>query len=296
MRLEVAQPILTVDNMEKIRHIELFTGGAFQADRARHLLSRPRGARTAWRPRSRASRAQAEDAVASGLQHPDPVRPQRVGRDRCRSRRCSRPRPCTSTWSQGLRTSTGLVVETGSAREVHHFALLAGYGAEAIHPYLALETLADARATSMPGGRRRRNRQKRFIKAICKGLYKVMSKMGISTYQSYCGAQIFEAVGLQQAFVDKYFTGTREQRRGHRPVRGRRGSGAPAPRWRSATIRCSRDALDAGGEYAVPRSAAKSTCGRRTRSRSCSTRRAPNSYATYKEYAKLINDQSEAAA
>ena len=107
---------------------------------------------------------------------------------------------------KGLRTSTGLVVETGSAREVHDFALLAGYGAEAIHPYLALETLAQL-AESVPGIDPKES-YKRFIKAICKGLNKVMSKMGISTYQSYCGAQIFEAVGLQKSFVDKYFTGT----------------------------------------------------------------------------------------
>ena len=107
---------------------------------------------------------------------------------------------------KGLRTSTGLVVETGSAREVHDFALLAGYGAEAIHPYLALETLAQL-AESVPGIDPKES-HKRFIKAICKGSNKVMSKMGISTYQSYCGAQIFEAVGLQKAFVDKYFTGT----------------------------------------------------------------------------------------
>src|SRR6185503_2019587 len=86
-------------------------------------------------------------------------------------------------------------------------ALLAGYGAEAIHPYLALETLDElAHASSDPAASR--DAQKRYVKAICKGLCKVMSKMGISTYQSYCGAQIFEAVGLTKAFVDKYFTGT----------------------------------------------------------------------------------------
>src|SRR5690606_31261784 len=100
----------------------------------------------------------------------------------------------------GLRTNTGLVVETGSAREVHHFALLGGYGAEAIHPYLALETLA-----TLP---QPQQAIKQYIKAIGKGLNKVMSKMGISTYMSYTGAQIFEAVGLSSALVQKYFTGT----------------------------------------------------------------------------------------
>src|SRR6185503_5321373 len=100
---------------------------------------------------------------------------------------------------KGMRTSTGLVVETGSTREVHHFALLAGYGAEAIHPYLALETLAHMQA-ELPEFDAK-DAHKHYVKAIGKGLLKVMSKMGISTYQSYCGAQIFEAVGLQKAFV-----------------------------------------------------------------------------------------------
>src|SRR4029079_9280772 len=85
---------------------------------------------------------------------------------------------------KGLRTSARLVVETRSAREVHHFALLAGYGAEAIHPYLALETVAHIAPVSSDTDAK--DSQKKYIKAICKGLYKVMSKMGISTYQSYC--------------------------------------------------------------------------------------------------------------
>jgi glutamate synthase (NADPH/NADH) large chain len=108
---------------------------------------------------------------------------------------------------RGLRTSTGLVVETGSAREVHHFALLAGYGAEAVHPYLAMETLAHEFAHA-PGGVTAEEAVAHYVKAIDKGLQKVMSKMGISTYMSYTGAQIFEAVGLSRALVDKYFTGT----------------------------------------------------------------------------------------
>ena len=102
---------------------------------------------------------------------------------------------------------TGLVVETGEAREVHHFCVLAGYGAEAINPYVAFETLEAIRAEKMPDLDPQAVR-KNYIKAVGKGIMKVMSKMGISTYQSYCGAQIFDAVGLSSAFVDKYFTGT----------------------------------------------------------------------------------------
>src|SRR5205085_1891376 len=111
--------------------------------------------------------------------------------------------------NKGLRTSTGLVVETGSAREVHHFALLGGYGAEAVHPYLAFETLiALAGAGELGSSIDQKTACKHFVKAIGKGLKKVMSKMGISTYMSYTGAQIFEAVGLSRALVDKYFNGT----------------------------------------------------------------------------------------
>ncbi len=108
---------------------------------------------------------------------------------------------------KGLRTSVGLVVETGEAREVHHFATLAGFGAEAINPWLAFETLQDLRET-IDGDLTPDDVNKRYTKAIDKGLLKVMSKMGISTYQSYCGAQIFDAVGLKSSFVEKYFTGT----------------------------------------------------------------------------------------
>src|SRR5690606_2519777 len=95
----------------------------------------------------------------------------------------------------GLRTTAGLVVETGTAREVHHFAVLAGYGAEAVHPYLALETLADMHQ-GLPGQLAADKAISNYIKAVGKGLSKIMSKMGVSTYMSYCGAQLFECVGL----------------------------------------------------------------------------------------------------
>ena len=108
---------------------------------------------------------------------------------------------------QGLRMQTGLVVETGEAREVHHFCVLAGYGAEAVNPYLAFETLAAIRqqdGLDLPLAQLRGN----YIKAIGKGMLKVMSKMGISTFQSYCGAQIFDSIGLSSKVVEAYFTGT----------------------------------------------------------------------------------------
>jgi glutamate synthase (NADPH/NADH) large chain len=149
---------------------------------------------------------------------------------------------------KGLRTSAGLVVETGEAWEVHHFALLAGYGAEAINPYLAFETLASL-SKDFPEEVDGHEACKRYIKAIDKGLLKVMSKMGISTYQSYCGAQIFEAVGLAEDFVDRYFTGTATRIGGaglaeiaEETVRRHQQSFGNSPLYRNA--------LDAGGEYA----------------------------------------------
>ncbi|MEO8537649.1 MAG: glutamate synthase central domain-containing protein, partial [Betaproteobacteria bacterium] len=205
MRLEVAQPILTPENMEKLRHVELFSGAEFRSIELDICYPASWGG-SGMEAALASLAAHAEDAIHQGFNILI-LSDRGVAADRL-------PIPALLATAavhehlvkQGLRTSAGLVVETGSAREVHQFALLAGYGAEAIHPYLALETLADM-SRELPGVDAK-DAQKHFIKAICKGLYKVMSKMGISTYQSYCGAQIFEAVGLQRSFVDKYFTGT----------------------------------------------------------------------------------------
>ncbi len=110
---------------------------------------------------------------------------------------------------EGTRTQVGLVLETGEPREVMHFALLIGYGAGAINPYLALETAAQlVEEGKAEEGIDAKQAQKNFVKAINKGLLKVFSKMGISTLQSYRGAQIFEAVGLGPNMIEKYFTGT----------------------------------------------------------------------------------------
>ncbi|GHA27003.1 glutamate synthase [Devosia pacifica] len=150
---------------------------------------------------------------------------------------------------RGLRTSSGLVVETGEAREMHHFACLAGYGAEAINPYLAFETLAALQAEGeYPPEVDAEEVIKRYIKSVGKGLLKIMSKMGISTYQSYCGAQIFDAVGLNTGFVRSYFTGT-----------GTTIEGVGLAEVAEETVRRHKDAfgndavlrksLDVGGEY-----------------------------------------------
>ncbi len=108
----------------------------------------------------------------------------------------------------GQRTQVGLIVETGEAREVHHVALLVGYGAAAVNPYLAFETIDDLIATGAVAGGDARTSIQKYVKALSKGVLKVMSKMGISTITSYTGAQVFEAFGLDQSLVDEYFGGT----------------------------------------------------------------------------------------
>jgi glutamate synthase (NADPH/NADH) large chain len=177
------------------------------------------------------------------------------------------------------------VVDSGSVREVHHFALLAGYGAEAVCPWLALETIADF------SGKDAKEAQKKYVKAIGKGLNKVMSKMGISTYQSYCGAQIFEAIGLASDFVAAYFTGTTTQIEGI----GLNEVAEEALRVHQAAFSTDpvlASQLDAGGDYAfrirgedhmwTPDSIAKLQHATRS-----------GQFATFKEYSKLINDQTQ---
>jgi glutamate synthase (NADPH) large chain len=151
---------------------------------------------------------------------------------------------------KGLRTSVGLVVESGEPREVHHFACLAGYGAEAINPYLAFETIdALHERGELPEEVDADEAVKRYMKSIGKGLLKVMSKMGISTYQSYCGAQIFDAVGLRSDFVNRDFFGTATTIEGigmneiaEEAVRRHRDAFGRSPIYLHA--------LDVGGEYA----------------------------------------------
>jgi glutamate synthase (NADPH/NADH) large chain len=109
---------------------------------------------------------------------------------------------------RGERTRAGLVIESGDAREVHHLCLLIGYGAGAVNPWVAFETLDDMIREGLLVDIDHRRAVNNYIKALNKGILKVMAKMGISTLQSYCGAQIFEAIGLNKALVDRYFTGT----------------------------------------------------------------------------------------
>jgi glutamate synthase (NADPH/NADH) large chain len=284
LRLEVTQPVLDFYEMEKVRHIERYTGGKFKACELDITYPVAWG-KEAVEARLASLAAQAEDAVRSGYSI-IVISDRLVDAERVAI-------PALLALSaihqhlvgRGLRTSTGLVVETGSAREVHHFALLGGYGAEAVHPYLALETLLEASPD-------RSKAVRNYVKAIGKGLKKVMSKMGISTYMSYTGSQQFEAVGLARSIVEKYFTGTasniegidvfdvaEEAIRTHRAAFGERDPVL-------ATM------LEAGGEYAWRVRGEEHTWTPDAIAKLQHASRA-NSYETYREYAALINDQSE---
>ncbi|WP_428534242.1 glutamate synthase large subunit [Rhodopila sp.] len=206
LRLEVAQPILTNTDLEKIRDIDNVAGGAFRTRTIDITWPAADGAEGMEKAISRVCQEATEAVLADYtiLILSD----REVGEGRI-------PIPSLLATAsvhnhlirQGLRMSTGIVVETGEAREVHHFCVLAGYGAEAINPYLAFETLEQIRVRSKMTASAAEVK-KNYLKAVGKGVMKVMSKMGISTYQSYCGAQIFDAVGLSSAFVERCFTRT----------------------------------------------------------------------------------------
>ena len=205
-RLEVSQPILTNADLEKVRAISSLVGDAFRTKTIDTTWPAGEDAAGMAKAVDRIC-SEATDAVLDGFNI-------LILSDRAVSATRIPMPALLATASvhhhlirRGLRTSTGLVVETGEAREVHHFCVLAGYGAEAINPYLAFETLEQIRVQN---GLREQpyEVQKNYLKGVGKGILKVMSKMGISTYQSYCGAQIFDAVGLSSAFVEKCFTGT----------------------------------------------------------------------------------------
>ncbi len=205
-RLEVDQPILTNEDVAKMRSVEAALDGAFRTETIDMTWPATSGAAGL----EQALKEMCWAATEAVLQDKNIL----ILSDRAQSAERI-PMPALLATAavhhhlvrQGLRMQTGLVVETGEAREVHHFCALAGYGAEAINPYVAFETLEAIRLRkALP--LTYKDVKKNYIKAVGKGILKVMSKMGISTYQSYCGAQIFDAIGLSSAFIDKYFTGT----------------------------------------------------------------------------------------
>ncbi|MFT3957385.1 MAG: glutamate synthase-related protein [Piscinibacter sp.] len=289
MRLEVPQPILDFDDMARLRQIEKHTGAKFKS----YVLDITYP--FAWGDEGVEAKlaslcAETVDAIKGG-HNILIISDRKMNRDNVAI-------PALLALSaihqhlvrEGLRTTAGLVVETGSAREVHHFAVLAGYGAEAVHPYLAMETLASLHQ-ELPGDLSAEKAIYNYVKAIGKGLSKIMSKMGVSTYMSYCGAQLFEAIGLDKPLVEKYFRGTASQVGGigvfqvaEESIRMHKAAFGDDPVLAGM--------LDAGGEYAwrvrgeehmwTPDAIAKLQHSVRG-----------NKFETYKEYAQIINDQSQ---
>ncbi|ACK84410.1 glutamate synthase large subunit [Methylorubrum extorquens] len=285
-RLEVRQPILTNGDLEKIRSISHFED-RFDTRTLDITYAAESGAGAMEGALDRLC-DRAEVAVRGGY-NIIILSDRMVGPDRI-------PIPALLATAavhnylirKGLRTSVGLVVESGEPREVHHFACLAGYGAEAINPYLAFETLI-AMKGEFPPDLTDDEIVYRYIKSIDKGLLKVMSKMGISTYQSYCGAQIFDAIGLNSDFVAKDFFGTATTVEGigmaevaQETTLRHQDAFGDAPIYRNA--------LDVGGEYAY-------------RLRGETHTWTPDTVATlqhavrlgaaerYREYARLVNEQ-----
>jgi glutamate synthase (NADPH/NADH) large chain len=289
-RLEVRQPILTNEDLEKIRcigHLE----DSFDTKTLDITYAVERGASAMANMVERLCQ-RAEEAVGGGY-NIIILSDRQVGPDRVAI-------PALLATAavhhhlirKGLRTSVGLVVETGEAREVQHFACLAGYGAEAVNPYLAFRTLEELRqAGEFPEEVDKNEVVIRFIKAVNKGLLKVMSKMGISTYQSYCGAQIFDAVGLNQPFIDRYFTGTASRIEGvgldevaEEAFMRHRDAFGDSPIYRTM--------LGVGGEYNFRfRGEAHSWSPDSVALLQHSVR--GNNQEKYRAYAKLLNEQSE---
>jgi len=288
-RLEVRQPILTDADLEKIRSIGDISDSHFKSRTLDTTFHAGLGASGMDQVLDELC-ARAEGAVREGV-NIIILSDRMVGSDRI-------PIPsllaCAAVHHHlirtGLRTSVGIVVESGEPREIHHFACLAGYGAEAINPYLAFETII-AMKDRLPTPLDDYEIVKRYIKSIGKGLLKVMSKMGISTYQSYCGAQIFDAVGLKADFVAKYFAGTYT-----------RIEGVGLAEIAEETVRRHADAfgdamvyktsLDVGGEYAYRTRGEDHAWTTETVSNLQHAVRG-NSQERYRDFAKTLNEQSE---
>ena len=289
MRLEVSQPVLNFADMAKLRDIEKHTQGKFRSYTIDITYTLAWG-REGVEAKLASLCAEAVDAIKSGknilIISDRGVNPQQLAIPALLALSAIHQHLVR----EGLRTTAGLVVETGTAREVHHFAVLAGYGAEAVHPYLAMETLQNIHQ-DLPGDLSAEKAIYNYVKAIGKGLSKIMSKMGVSTYMSYCGAQLFEVIGLSSQTVAKYFTGTPSRVEGigvfeiaEETIRMHKAAFGADP--------VLANALDAGGEYAwrvrgeehmwTPDAIAKLQHSTRA-----------NNWNTYKEYAQIINDQSK---
>jgi len=298
-RLEVYQPILTNEDLERVRQIGRVKDNEFNSVTIDITYPSEKGTAGMGSAVDGVC-AEAEEYVRSKDYNIIILSDRGAGPDRI-------PIPSLLATSavhhhlirQGLRTSVGLVVETGEAHEVHQFATLAGYGAEAINPYLAFDTI-EQMLPDLDQNLTLKEAVKRYIKAIDKGLLKVMSKMGISTYQSYCGAQIFDAVGLRSSFVKKYFTGTASRIEG---IGLREIARETVERHRQAfgAIPALESTLDVGGEYAFRmrgeahawRPAVVADLQHAVRGTATADAMAGKVPQKYRDFAKALNEQAE---
>ncbi len=288
-RLETSQPVLSNQDLERIRNIEYSSAGAFRTRTLDTVYPTDEGAEGMSAAIDRLC-AEAEQAVLDGYNI-------LILSDRNTNRDHIAIPMLLATSAvhhhlirRGLRTSSGIVVETAAALEVHHFATLSGYGAEAINPYLAFDTI-QSMLSRLPERLSFEEAQKRYVKAVGKGLLKVMSKMGISTLESYCGAQIFDAVGLSNAFLKQYFTGTQSRVEGI----GLRQVAEEAVRWHTLAYggaHIYRRQLDVGGDYAYRLRGEDHVWTPETISKLQHATRA-NDAKTFAEYSQLINEQNE---
>ncbi|MFZ1082649.1 MAG: glutamate synthase large subunit [Candidatus Kryptoniota bacterium] len=285
-RLELEHPLLSNSQIEKIRNI---AKGHFKSVTI-PLLFNP-SVRHNMRERMDQICNEAVEAVKSGISLI-------ILSDKGVDRNCAAIPSLLATSGvhhallrAGLRTRTGIIVESGEPREVHHFALLCGYGANAINPYVAYETLAYLTEKGfLTDIKDYGQAKKNYVKAVSKGLFKIFSKMGISTLQSYCGAQIFEAVGLDSEIVENYFTGT--------PTRV---EGLSLEMLEEETIQrhvhaldsqIDQSTLDVGGLYHYRKDGEHHLWNPLTISKlQLSTSR--GDYKTFKEYTELINNQNK---
>ncbi|MEQ8826045.1 MAG: glutamate synthase large subunit [Filomicrobium sp.] len=289
-RLEVDQPILTNGDLERIRSIGEVEDNNF-ASITIDITYPAEGGIEGMENAVDCACAEAEEAVLSGEYNIIILSDRATGPDRI-------PVPSLLATSavhhhlirEGLRTRVGLVVETGEAHEVNQFCTLAGYGAEAINPYLAFETL-EAMLPDLAEGLTAETVKAHYIKALGKAMLKVMAKMGISTYQSYCGAQIFDAVGLRSSFVEKYFTGTHSQIEGVglEEVARETVERHVAAFGESPVLK---NMLDVGGEYAFRIRGEAHTWRPETVADLQHAVRG-NLPEKYRAFAKAVNDQSE---
>jgi glutamate synthase (NADPH/NADH) large chain len=290
-QISIGFPVLSNDELAKIKHIARVEGvghsktvsGLYRADQGWEALA----------DRIRELFDEVDEAIAEGAEY-------LILSDRDSNRELA-PIPSLLLTSSihhhlirsGNRTRVGLVVEAGDVREVHHVAALIGYGAAAVNPYLAMESAEQMVRTEQLVGVTFEQASKNLIYGLGKGVLKIMSKMGISTVSSYSGAQVFEAIGLSQEFIDTYFTGTTSQLGGigieviHEEILSRHSSAYPVD---IATN--PHESLDTGGEYQWRRQGPPHLFNPETVFKLQHATKSKR-FDIFRQYTKAIDDQAE---